>query len=41
MKFYSLYVGYLLELFIWEGEYVDVGLLIVKIVDLSVLWLEM
>jgi len=40
MKFYSPYAGYLLELSIREGEYVDIGSPIVKIADLSVLWLE-
>lgn len=40
MKFYSPYSGYLLELPVREGEYVDVGSPIVKIADLSVLWIE-
>jgi Cu(I)/Ag(I) efflux system membrane fusion protein len=40
MKFYSSHSGYLIELSIREGEYVDVGSPILKIADLSTLWIE-
>lgn len=41
MTFYSPYSGYLIELTVREGEYVDAGSLILKIADLSSLWIEM
>lgn len=40
MKFYSPYSGYIIELPVREGEYVDVGSLILKVADLSTLWIE-
>lgn len=40
MKFYSPYTGYLIEFPVREGEYVDAGTTILKIADLSTLWIE-
>ncbi|MFY9308288.1 MAG: efflux RND transporter periplasmic adaptor subunit [Bacteroidia bacterium] len=40
MKFYSPSAGYVIELAVREGEYVDVGSPILKIADLSTLWIE-
>ena len=40
MKFYSPNSGYLVELPAREGEYVDIGTPILKIADLSSLWIE-
>ncbi|MBC7382276.1 MAG: efflux RND transporter periplasmic adaptor subunit [Bacteroidia bacterium] len=40
IKFYSPYTGYVLNLPVREGEYVDVGSPIMKIADLSKLWIE-
>lgn len=40
MKFYSPNSGYVIELAVREGEYVDIGTPILKIADLSSLWIE-
>lgn len=40
IKFYSPYSGYIIDLPVREGEYVEVGSPILKIADLSSLWIE-
>ncbi len=40
MKFYSPYPGYVLEIPVREGEYVEVGSVIFKVADLNTLWIE-
>lgn len=40
MRFHSPYTGYLIELTVREGEYVDVGSPILKVANLSTLWIE-
>ncbi len=40
MKFYSPYSGYVIELSVRDGEYVEMGSSILKMADLSKLWIE-
>lgn len=40
MNFYSTNSGYLIELSVREGEYVDIGSPILKLADLNTLWIE-